>query len=164
MSGSAAGERAFRWWVMECDFPRLSWCRTRVLADGSWEVVDGEGGLHRFLDGAAARAWLTDEEYVPFDEDSKADLVAAGVSSGDLAEPAPEACSPRVDTTAVCGSCGADWEQGHHTSGCVECGGGAMLRACPMCAGDCGAVFARAVLDSIDFHEAHWIGSCRRAP
>jgi len=125
--------------------------------------VDGKGHLHRFLDETAARAWLTDEEYVPFDEHSRADLLAAGAAADALAEPAPGSCAPNVDTTAVCASCGADWEQGEHTAGCEECGGGAMLCACPMCDGGCGAVFSRAVLDSIDFHEAHWLGSCRRA-
>jgi hypothetical protein len=35
-----------------------------------------------------------------------------------------------------------------------------MERACPICAGMCGSRWRRAVLDSQDAVEAHWIGNC----
>jgi hypothetical protein len=60
-----------------------------------------------------------------------------------------------------CTSCGALWTAGRFTDGCAECGGGAMERPCPWCDGTCGARWKRAVVDSHDAQEAHWIGGCR---
>ena len=59
-----------------------------------------------------------------------------------------------------CPACDADWSQGEHSSGCPACGGGAMERQCLVCEGACGATWKRAMLDSADTGEAHWIGSC----
>jgi len=38
-----------------------------------------------------------------------------------------------------------------------------MKRNCILCNGQCDSVYLRAVLDSWDAHEAHWIGSCKLA-
>ncbi|MCO4744294.1 MAG: macro domain-containing protein [Proteobacteria bacterium] len=35
-----------------------------------------------------------------------------------------------------------------------------MEHACVWCAGECGTYWTRAVIDSQDAHEAHWIGQC----
>ena len=66
-----------------------------------------------------------------------------------------------MDNTYRCNSCDADWSDGGFTDGCTECGGGAMTRNCILCNGKCGAEYSRAVIDSWDSGEAHWIGSCR---
>lgn len=60
----------------------------------------------------------------------------------------------------ICHSCNANWSQGNFTEGCDECGGGAMRRSCLVCGGECGRTWDRAPMDSQDFHQAHWIGSC----
>lgn len=59
-----------------------------------------------------------------------------------------------------CTTCGADWSAGAHSTDCVECGGGALTTPCPYCDGYCGATWRRAVLDSQDAGEAHWLGQC----
>lgn len=64
-----------------------------------------------------------------------------------------------IDT--VCETCGALWSQGQWNVTCEECGGGALKIQCPVCQGQCGAEWARAVLDSHDFGRAHWSGQCR---
>ncbi len=61
---------------------------------------------------------------------------------------------------ASCTTCGADWSAGGFSPGCAECGGGAMTRDCDFCQGRCGAVWRRAVVDSNDTREAHWLGTC----
>lgn len=70
---------------------------------------------------------------------------------------AEEAVAPG---SAVCGSCGADWGLGKVTDGCNECGGFALVRTCPICGGGCISVWKRAIADSNDSGEAHWVGSC----
>ncbi|MBI1179912.1 MAG: hypothetical protein GC201_05090 [Alphaproteobacteria bacterium] len=62
-----------------------------------------------------------------------------------------------------CGTCGADWSRGDFGPSCPECGGGAMVIACPVCGGACGSAWRRAVLDSRDSQTAHWIGRCAGA-
>lgn len=59
-----------------------------------------------------------------------------------------------------CLTCASDWSAGVHDPACRECGGGALTRPCPVCGGACGAVWSRAVTDSHDAREAHWIGAC----
>jgi hypothetical protein len=63
-------------------------------------------------------------------------------------------------TPAACTTCGADWSEGRFGAECVECGGGALERACVLCGGRCGQTWRRAVTDSHDFREAHWHGRC----
>ena len=63
-----------------------------------------------------------------------------------------------------CVDCQSDWEKGEHKPGCRTCGGGAMEIRCAFCLGRCGEIWKRAILDSNDFHEAHWVGSCRLPP
>lgn len=63
----------------------------------------------------------------------------------------------------TCTTCNASWSEGAHTEGCKECGGGAMTRSCAFCGGYCGLTHRRAVLDSQDSGEAHWIGMCQAA-
>jgi hypothetical protein len=65
-----------------------------------------------------------------------------------------------MSEAAVCATCGADWARGDHGAACPECGGGALVRACPRCAGLCGAEWRRAILDSHDARLAHWVGRC----
>lgn len=59
-----------------------------------------------------------------------------------------------------CQQCGASWSEGSFSEDCAACGGGAMDRACLVCEGACGAEWRRAVVDSQDSGEAHWIGAC----
>jgi len=68
----------------------------------------------------------------------------------------------RVEMRAICcTSCGANWAEGIFTSGCQECGGGALDIACLQCGGRCGARWHRAVMDSQDEKDAHWVGECK---
>ena len=64
----------------------------------------------------------------------------------------------------LCTSCGANWTEGEYSDDCRECGGGAMERSCILCGGRCGSIFKRAVIDSMDTGEAHWVGSCKLPP
>ena len=59
-----------------------------------------------------------------------------------------------------CTNCGADWSNGEFNRDCPQCGGGAMELPCPRCGGRCGSVWMRAVQDSQDSNDAHWIGGC----
>ena len=59
-----------------------------------------------------------------------------------------------------CNRCGARWSEGSHGEECPTCGGGAMERDCPVCAGRCGQRWQRAPLDSLDSGVAHWMGRC----
>ncbi|MBS9715983.1 hypothetical protein ACFFUT_01500 [Pseudohalocynthiibacter aestuariivivens] len=59
-----------------------------------------------------------------------------------------------------CPVCKSDWSLDEFDPGCFCCGGGALVRDCPVCDGRCGAEFRRAILDSQDSGEAHWNGSC----
>jgi hypothetical protein len=69
---------------------------------------------------------------------------------------------PEEDVAPIpCPSCGADWAAGEVQPECPCCGGFAMRRPCPVCGGRCGAIWERAVVDSMDEGEAHWVGSCR---
>ena len=60
----------------------------------------------------------------------------------------------------LCTTCGANWNENEYTNDCIECGGGGMEHGCISCNGRCGSVWKRAVLDSWDTGEAHWIGRC----
>ena len=73
------------------------------------------------------------------------------------------AMSTTEEMTYRCSSCQAIWSEGEFEKDCPECGGGAMKRNCILCNGQCDSVYLRAVLDSWDTHEAHWIGSCKLA-
>ena len=42
-------------------------------------------------------------------------------------------------------SCGSGWYDGEVGEDCEECGGQAMTRPCPLCQGQCGAVWSRSV-------------------
>lgn len=66
----------------------------------------------------------------------------------------------QIAQSAVCASCGADWALGQFTAGCQVCGNHALERPCLKCGGQCGATWRRAVSDSNDSGEAHWIGQC----
>ena len=59
-----------------------------------------------------------------------------------------------------CSSCNANWAEHEYSNNCMECGGGAMESSCIICRGRCDSVWKRAVIDSWDTKEAHWIGSC----
>ena len=59
-----------------------------------------------------------------------------------------------------CSSCGAGWSKNEYTHDCIECEDGAMERGCIVCGGRCGSIYKRAVIDSWDTKEAHWIGGC----
>lgn len=60
-----------------------------------------------------------------------------------------------------CPQCGALWYANESKQDCRTCGGYSMLRPCPMCGGQCGAIWDRAYQDSIDSGEAVWVGHCQ---
>ena len=59
-----------------------------------------------------------------------------------------------------CSSSGANWAENEYSNDCMEFGGGAMERSCIICDGRCGSVYKRAVIDSRDTKDGHWIGVC----
>lgn len=63
----------------------------------------------------------------------------------------------------LCPSCGADWGDAEARDDCAICGGWALARPCPVCDGACGALWTRAITDSLDTGTAIWIGKCRNA-
>jgi hypothetical protein len=65
-----------------------------------------------------------------------------------------------VTTQHICPGCGRNWSAGDFDPDCRVCGGGALERDCVVCGGRCGRTWSRAVLDSIDSGEAHWVGGC----
>jgi hypothetical protein len=65
-----------------------------------------------------------------------------------------------IEEDYQCSSCGANWTKDEYTHDCMECGGGALERSCIICGGRCGSIYKRAVIDSWDTKEAHWIGGC----
>ena len=69
-----------------------------------------------------------------------------------------------MDNIYLCTTCNANWSEGKFSADCPECGGGAMERNCFICSGRCDGIYTRAVIDSWDSGEAHWIGSCRLPP
>lgn len=101
-------------------------------------------GFHESV--AAFAAWLAEEKA------HVAMIEAQALAEDDVAP-----------GTALCRSCGADWGSGQVTTRCAECGGFALVRSCPVCGGGCGAIWRRAVIDSNDDAEAHWVGSCAAA-
>ncbi len=72
-----------------------------------------------------------------------------------LAEPDP------ANMVVDCPLCGADWGAGEVGPECECCGGFALERPCPICAGQRGAVWKRAVQDSWDQGQAIWVGACK---
>jgi hypothetical protein len=61
---------------------------------------------------------------------------------------------------STCLTCGAIWSNGEYSDGCLECGGFALSRHCPICNGRCEARFHRISDMSNAFHEANYKGSC----
>lgn len=59
-----------------------------------------------------------------------------------------------------CTLCWSIWCENMCTSSCMECGGYAMERPCPICQGRCGQIWKRDVEMSHSNNEAHWEGSC----
>ncbi|XP_076437623.1 uncharacterized protein LOC143276852 [Babylonia areolata] len=68
-----------------------------------------------------------------------------------------EAYQRRIATCHLCGQC---WYDGKMGVNCMECGGYALTRTCPVCDGQCHKEWRRNVRLSHSFHEAHWDGSC----
>lgn len=115
----------------------LTWGTPR---DGTWPTA----GFHESVESFAS--WLAEER-------AHAVMIEAQVHAENRVVPG----------TAVCRSCGADWGQGHVSHDCPECGGFALVCTCPVCGGSCPAIWERAIMDSNDSGEAHWIGTCAKA-
>lgn len=153
-------EPEFRWWVADCSLPRLEWVLARRLADGTVELSSAAGPLEWCASEEEARHLLMEDEYVPFDEAAE-ELREHGLAAG-TSPPPLESWLARFQP-ATCPLCGARWSDGHARASCPCCDGHALLRPCPVCGGACGAVWSRAVIDSIDSGRAHWLGACRLA-
>lgn len=59
-----------------------------------------------------------------------------------------------------CQLCWCLWSEDQSSANCIECGGYAMSRPCPLCQGQCGAIWTRDVYMSHGNYEAHWDGDC----
>lgn len=94
------------------------------------------------------------------DGTGNADPWAVAPDSGPDREPAGNARPSDASVPAICSHCRANWTMGDADPDCPVCDGFALTRPCPLCAGTCGAVWRRAVLDSNDLGEAVWIGTC----
>ncbi len=62
------GRVAQSWWLMDCSLPDLNWARLRINANGSAEVLDCDGTVHRFASEDEATSFLSEDEFVPFDD------------------------------------------------------------------------------------------------
>lgn len=60
----------------------------------------------------------------------------------------------------MCQMCWCSWSQGETGHNCVECGGYALSRPCPVCQGRCDSIWHRDVEMSHSQHLAHWDGAC----
>ncbi|XP_064652515.1 protein pinocchio-like [Lineus longissimus] len=60
----------------------------------------------------------------------------------------------------TCSSCRACWFLNQWSMDCVECGGHALVRPCPICLGNCGQVWRRDIKMTHSFHSAYWNGTC----
>jgi hypothetical protein len=75
------------WWLGVGGLPDLLWARLQVFSDGSAEVLDLDGRVHRFPSEQAARYWLLEDEYEPLDSLDDEDLRYGGLSRDDLVPP-----------------------------------------------------------------------------
>ncbi|XP_064597767.1 uncharacterized protein LOC135464193 [Liolophura sinensis] len=67
----------------------------------------------------------------------------------------------KISTCHLCGQC---WYDNQVTADCLECGGFPLTRPCPVCDGECSAVWDRNVKKSHSYHKAHWEGKCTLPP
>ncbi len=73
----------------------------------------------------------------------------------------PFSAIAKCDDSDDAASLWADWGAGEVGPECECCGGFALERPCPICAGQCGAVWQWAVQDSWDQGQAIWVGACK---
>ncbi|GLG92452.1 Uncharacterized protein GBIM_00150 [Gryllus bimaculatus] len=59
-----------------------------------------------------------------------------------------------------CFTCGVSWYEDHVSLDCRECGGYSLERPCPLCDGQCSAVWKRDLTMSHASGKARWEGSC----
>ncbi|WP_133487720.1 hypothetical protein [Aliiroseovarius marinus] len=112
-----------------------------ILDDGQAAVV------HLTWTKETSAAWPSTALYP-----SLSDFVMA---IGDEAEADP--------VTHYCPECGSNWSANEAGTDCETCGGYALFRPCSVCGGACGAIWERAVLDSIDAREPVFVGSCKQS-
>jgi hypothetical protein len=72
---------------MSCSFPDLNWARLRVYEDDSADVFDSDGSTFNFYNKEEAQSFLSEDEYVPFDELEQDDEEELGVSVSSIKPP-----------------------------------------------------------------------------
>ena len=60
-----------------------------------------------------------------------------------------------------CSTCGVNWANNKFTDNCLECGGFALKRFCPICDGKCSSIWRRQVSMSNAYKEAFYKGCCK---
>ena len=75
------------WWLDTSGFPDLLWARLRVFVDGSADVLDLDGKVHRFRTEQDARFWLAEDEYVSLESIEDDELTYAALTREELVPP-----------------------------------------------------------------------------
>ncbi|MDN3381194.1 hypothetical protein QL995_00700 [Pseudoalteromonas sp. APC 3358] len=52
---------------MSCSFPDLNWARQALLEDGTAEVLDCDGNLHKFETHEQSKFWLLEDEFISYE-------------------------------------------------------------------------------------------------
>ena len=74
------GDVLVEWWLDEPALPDLNWARLQINTDGTAEIFDVDGMTHFFGTIADARNWLSQEEYLPYAELLRDEVVGPEVS------------------------------------------------------------------------------------
>ena len=89
------------WWLDVSGFPDLLWARLRIFSDGTAEVFDLDGQVHRFPTEAAARDWLSEDEYESVESVAEEDLRDGGLVRDDLRPPSASGDAELVERMLV---------------------------------------------------------------
>jgi hypothetical protein len=90
-----------RWFLDVSGFPDLLWARLQIFTDGSAEVLDLDGKVHRFSSEQEARYWLAEDEYQALESIDAEDLAYGGLAREELVPPSAVAQSELVPQMQV---------------------------------------------------------------
>lgn len=76
-----------QWWLMYCDLPDLNWAYLRIYDNKNAEIFDSDGSLFEFIDEEEAVTFLSEDEFISFedlDQDHEKDF---GISINQIKPP-----------------------------------------------------------------------------